>query len=181
MFRRMILPLVLCAALVMAVFGGAFASAKPVDSMSAKTPSCFKVAKFTKVNSANLGIDDVCAAGEFVTYKNYRGAQWGSGRSRAWVTQTNFTGTRNLEPCSEDPGPPNPDCTVGWWHAIAHQWVACHTAKNVVIRRVLLVQWDKNKIIFKPIKHTQHSCSAVLTYDNKRGAVPLLRIDSAKG
>jgi uncharacterized low-complexity protein len=181
MFRRMILPLVLCAALVMAVFGGAFASAKPVDSKSAKTQSCFKVAKFTKADSGSLGIDDVCAAGKFVTYKNYRGAQWGSGRKRAWVTQTKFESTNTLVPCSEDPGPPNPDCTVGFMRSVGHQWETCHTAKNVVIKRVILVQWEKDKIILKPMKHTQHSCSAVLTYDNKRGAVPLLRIDSAKG
>ena len=176
LFRKAILLGLL--AIVAMASGGTSAIGKPVDGEPSKASSCVKVSGFTEVDGRYRS-QDVCPAGTYQSYKIFRGGKWGSGWNKAWVTETNFEGKDlGWVPCKDAPGPPNPDCTVGVKHWLSIETLACHTAPNVVITRVLLVRRKWSTITFTPVKHTTHGCSVKLAFDNVFGTLPELRIDS---
>jgi hypothetical protein len=145
MLRRMIFPPVLCAALVMAVFSGAFASAKPVDAKSTKSKDCIHY-----WNSASDEADFPCRIkGSYLAIYTY-----GTGRTG------NLSKIKIL--CGPEHKTQYSDHVSGW--------VACtvHLAKGLKIAHVYVEHRYpmKNKSNFVAKKHGTYTFSTKLENPN---------------
>jgi hypothetical protein len=184
MIRRIIYSLALSAALLAAISGGAFASAKQANSKPTKTQTCVKVAKFTKA-PANM---QPCQVGDNVSMYNYRTGHWSltkGATKKAWVVEGKETkygycdGSETVlsyEQCVVKDAP-KPISTFS--PKFGRLLFTCHTAKDAVINRVLIMHPTGTKMTLKPVKHGKHSCSGVIGYDYELGGFMQVRIDSS--
>jgi hypothetical protein len=179
MFRRTI-PLALCA-LVLAVFGGAFASAKTVDSKSTKTQSCFKVAKLTEANPQQVSSADVCKAAKFVRTYVYSVGVIGVGdpKHHIKITLGPEHTVKTYEQSCDGPQPKYPPCE-GTFPVRVKSRMATVKVASGAIKRVLVAQTGPGmKITFMPKKHGLHTATVRLTYDWYVMAKLELRVDAS--